>query len=163
MNAPASRDSLYAYQRKSWISLLNRAPRPALMETWRALGAEPVFDWIRKPEFGLVMLRGRIGGSGARFNLGEATVTRCALKLKAGNDNADTAPVMGVSMILGRDIERARACALLDAMLQDSRRFEDILNCMLKPLEQALTAERKLRAGAAAATKVEFFTMVRGE
>jgi alpha-D-ribose 1-methylphosphonate 5-triphosphate synthase subunit PhnG len=161
MNAPASRDSVYAYQRDAWISLLNRAPRDALMDSCRALGAEPAFDWIRKPEFGLVMLRGRVGGSGARFNLGEATVTRCALKLKAVD--AQAAPVLGMSMVLGRDAERARACALLDAQLQDPRCFDELLGSILKPLEQAIAAERARRAGAAASTRVEFFTMVRGD
>jgi alpha-D-ribose 1-methylphosphonate 5-triphosphate synthase subunit PhnG len=163
MNAPASRDSVYAYPRTGWISLLNRAPRAALMRHWQALQLDPAYDWIRKPEFGLVMLRGRVGGVGAKFNLGEATVTRCALKLRSTEPDSRDATIVGLGMALGRDAERVRTAALLDALLQDQVRFDDILNRVLRPLEQAVQDERESRAGAAAATKVEFFTMVRGE
>jgi len=163
MNAPASRDSVYAYPRTGWISLLNRAPRAALMRHWQALQLDPAYDWIRKPEFGLVMLRGRVGGVGAKFNLGEATVTRCALKLRNTEPGKqEDAPVVGLGMALGRDAERVRTAALLDALLQDAARFDDILDRVLRPLEQAVQDGRESRAGAAAATKVEFFTMVRG-
>ena len=170
MNAPAHRDSVYAYPRAGWISLLNRAPRAALMQHWQALDLSPGYDWIRKPEFGLVMLRGRVGGSGARFNLGEATVTRCALRLRAEeNKQANEAgshqatPLVGLGMVLGRDAERVRAAALLDALLQDPAHFDTLLHAVLQPLEAAVQQARAQGAEQAAATKVEFFTMVRGD
>jgi alpha-D-ribose 1-methylphosphonate 5-triphosphate synthase subunit PhnG len=162
MNASATPASS---SRPGWISLINRAPRAALMQCWQALrlqpGFQPGFDWIRKPEFGLVMLRGRIGGTGGQFNLGEATVTRCALKLREPEGRDE--PLVGLGMVLGRDAERARTAALIDALLQDPAHFEAIVDGLLRPLEEAVSQSRAQRAGAAAATKVEFFTMVRGE
>lgn len=155
MNASASSS------RPGWISLINRAPRAALMQRWQALQLEPAYDWIRKPEFGLVMLRGRVGGTGGQFNLGEATVTRCALKLR--KPEAGDEPLVGLGMVLGRDAGRARTAAMLDALLQDPAHFDAIVDGVLRPLEAAVDEERAQRAGAAAATKVEFFTMVRGE
>jgi alpha-D-ribose 1-methylphosphonate 5-triphosphate synthase subunit PhnG len=132
------------------------------MQRWQALGLQPGYDWIRKPEFGLVMLRGRIGGTGGQFNLGEATVTRCALKLRK-DEVASDEPLVGLGMVLGRDAERARTAAMLDALLQSPAYFDTILNGLLRPLEEAVGAARAQRADAAAATRVEFFTMVRGE
>ena len=55
------------------------------MKSNRALRAvaEPVdYVELRAAETGLVMLRGRIGGDGDPFNLGEATVTRAAVQIR---------------------------------------------------------------------------------
>ena len=81
--------------RRGWMSLMAKAPSARLAELWEARGDVPVFDWLRAPEVGGMMVRGRAGGTGAAFNLGEMTVTRCALKLADGR--------VGHAMVQGRD------------------------------------------------------------
>lgn len=100
------------------------------------------------------MVRARTGGTGAQFNLGEMTVTRCALRLQSGQ--------MGVAYVAGRDLRHAEYAAVFDALMQSDAQ-EEVRRKVLQPVEQAL-AERKSEAAAQAqATKVDFMTMVRGE
>src|SRR5262245_42543285 len=100
-------------ERREWMGLLARAPLVSL-EAWARQagegGALPGRVWLRRPETGLVMLRGRIGGSGDRFNAGETTVTRCALRLESGE--------VGVAYVAGRSHRKAEIAALADALLQ---------------------------------------------
>jgi alpha-D-ribose 1-methylphosphonate 5-triphosphate synthase subunit PhnG len=110
---------------------------------------------LRRPETGLVMLRGRIAGQGARFNLGEATVTRASVRLPSGE--------VGASYILGRDAERARLAALVDALWQREDYRAAIETHILEPSRGRQGAERQAKAERTAATKVDFFTLVRGE
>ncbi len=63
--------------------------------------ALPAHEDLREPENGLVMVRGRIGGDGAPFNLGEATVSRAAVRLATGE--------VGFGYALGRDRRKAQA------------------------------------------------------
>lgn len=107
---------------------------------------------LRRPETGLVMLRGRIGGDGRAFNAGEATVTRAAVRLPSGET--------GFAYHLGRDARRARKAAILDALFQ--ARPQSVADA-LAPVAERLAAERAEEARRVAATKVDFFTMVRGE
>lgn len=109
----------------------------------------------RPPEVGLVMLRGRIGGGGAPFNAGEATVTRAAVQLPSGQ--------MGFGYVLGRDREKARLVALCDALLQIEEKRREVEQFILMPLRQRQKEERELVRARTAATKVDFFTLVRGE
>ncbi|MBA4742282.1 MAG: phosphonate C-P lyase system protein PhnG, partial [Azoarcus sp.] len=67
------------------MSALARAPRERLETAWAAFAEAGRFTHLRPPETGLVMTRGRAGGSGQRFNLGEITVTRAAVKLADGS------------------------------------------------------------------------------
>ena len=97
---------------------------------------------------------GRIGGSGAPFSLGEVTVTRAALRLTDGTT--------GHALVQGRDRAHARRAALIDALMQTAL-APQIRTRVLDPLLQAETTRRTTRAAKAAATKVEFFTLVRGE
>src|SRR4051794_33811259 len=110
---------------------------------------------LREPENGLVMLRGRVGGDGAPFNLGEATVSRAAVRLASGE--------VGFGYVLGRDGEKARLVALCDAMIQSPEHAEAVENDVVAPLQAQLRATREQRAAQAAATRVDFYTMVRGE
>jgi alpha-D-ribose 1-methylphosphonate 5-triphosphate synthase subunit PhnG len=114
----------------------------------------PACEELRTPENGLVMLRGRIGGDGAPFNLGEATVTRAALRLKSGE--------VGFAYVLGRDRRKARLIAICDAMVQSKDRAR-VFEAVVAPLEQAMIARRQRTDAETAATKVNFFTLVRGE
>lgn len=100
------------------------------------------------------MLRGRAGATGAPFNLGEMTVTRCAIRLACGT--------VGHGHVQGRDRTHALRAATLDALLQTARGAE-LHHSVLMPLAQAEAEARQTRAGKAAATKVEFFTLVRGD
>ncbi|WP_172291897.1 phosphonate C-P lyase system protein PhnG [Pseudoruegeria sp. HB172150] len=139
-------------ERKAWLSLMARAPEGRLAAL--AHGLRPGFDWLRKPETGSVMLRGRAGATGSPFNLGEMTVTRCSLKLTDGT--------VGHGYIQGRSKADAEAAALVDAMMQTAD-AETARNSVIKTLEAEETTRRDTRARKAAATKVEFFTLVRGE
>jgi len=109
---------------------------------------------LRTPEIGLVMVRGRIGGDGAPFNLGEATVTRAAVSLASGET--------GFGHVLGRDRDKARLAALADALWQ-APGTRDAVEGVLAPVRERLAAEAALAKQQAAATRVDFFTMVRGD
>jgi alpha-D-ribose 1-methylphosphonate 5-triphosphate synthase subunit PhnG len=138
--------------RRDWLSLLSRAPADRLA----ALFPDPLPDHalLRAPEIGSVMVRGRTGGTGAPFNLGEMTVTRCSLRLADGT--------VGHAYVQGRDRSHALRAATLDALMQTVA-APDLRRRCLDPLAQEETARRAARAAKGAATKVDFFTMVRGE
>ena len=120
-----------------------------------SLDGIPAHQDIRLPESGLVMLRGRIGGDGAPFNLGEAAVSRAAVKLATGE--------AGIGYVLGRDQPKAKLIALCDALVQSQGHRDAIERTVLAPIRTRLQAERETEARQTAATKVEFFTLVRGE
>ncbi len=140
--------------RRDWMSLLAKAPPARLAALWALVGEAPGFAWLRRPETGGVMVRGRAGGTGAPFNLGEMTVTRCALRLEDG--------AVGHAYVQGRDKAHAERAALIDAMMQTDA-GPRIERAVLRPLAEDALAARRERAARAAATRVEFFTMVRGE
>lgn len=135
------------------MGLLARAPAGRLATLIEGLGPEPASDWLRPPEVGTVMLRGRIGGTGAPFNLGEITVTRCVLRLADGR--------VGHAHVQGRDKAHARRAALVDALWQGDAAGIDA--AILTPLRAEAEAARRATAARAAATRVDFFTLVRGE
>jgi alpha-D-ribose 1-methylphosphonate 5-triphosphate synthase subunit PhnG len=115
----------------------------------------PVYENLREPENGLVMVRGRIGGDGAPFNLGEATVSRAAVRLSTGE--------VGFGYTLGRDRQKARMIALCDALVQ-SDEFADAVEAeVIAPLRTRMISERNRTAAETAATRVDFYTLVRGE
>jgi len=140
-------------QRKRALDVLAAAPAKALAERWAAFGDQPAHQRIRGPETGLVMVRGRAGGGGAPFNLGEATVSRASVRIVTGE--------VGHGYCLGRDLDKAEVIAVIDALRQrDAARVDAEI---IMPLE-ALGAERDdVRAEETAATRVDFFTMVRGD
>ncbi len=140
--------------RKAWISLLAKAPEGRVAALLDAAMPRPGFTWLRAPEIGSTMVRARAGGTGAPFNLGEMTVTRCALTLGTGE--------VGHAYMQGRRKEDAEVAALVDALMQTD--VSDLLRIkVLTPLRDELTNAKAARAAKAAATKVDFFTMVRGE
>lgn len=141
-----------APERRDWIGLLARARPEKLAALLPA--ALPEHHILRAPEIGSVMVRGRIGGTGAPFNLGEMTVTRCSLRLPCG--------AVGHAYVQGRDRDHALRAAVVDALMQTGA-AADLLRDCLAPLAAEEAARRAERAGKAAASKVEFFTLVRGE
>jgi alpha-D-ribose 1-methylphosphonate 5-triphosphate synthase subunit PhnG len=115
----------------------------------------PHHEDLREAENGLVMVRGRIGGDGSPFNLGEATVSRAAVRLAGGE--------VGFGYTLGRDGEKARLIALCDALVQSHAFAGDVEEKVIAPLRTMVAARRERKAAETAATRVDFYTMVRGE
>jgi alpha-D-ribose 1-methylphosphonate 5-triphosphate synthase subunit PhnG len=147
--------------RPRWMALLARAPIDMLEQ---ALGAHaqcaPI--WLRRPETGLMMVQGRTGGTGQRFNLGEVTVTRCALRLPNANSEpmADNG-VVGVAYVMGRISKQAKLAAIADALLQDPAQTHWVQDQLIEPLRMHIGQLEAQRCADVAATKVEFFTVAR--
>ncbi len=143
-----------ALDRSRWLSLLAKTPAQDVKSAWARLDRPPTGVEIRAPETGMVMVRGRVGGAGSPFNLGEMTVTRCAMRLESGET--------GVGYVAGRDKDHARIAAIVDAMMQ-SRNLRPLAEqSIVEPLAKAALERRDLAARKTAATKVEFFTLVTG-
>lgn len=141
--------------RRAAMATLAVADAASVVRLVRELGPLPEAAMLRGPETGLVTVRGRIGGGGAPFNVGEATVTRASVRLPTGET--------GHAYALGRDHAKIRVAAILDALWQQPARRAEIEDKVLTPLRAAAAeAEARLRAETAA-TRVDFFTMVRGE
>jgi alpha-D-ribose 1-methylphosphonate 5-triphosphate synthase subunit PhnG len=141
-------------QRRAAMAVLAHADAADIAAALDAL-VLPAHENLREPENGLVMVRGRTGGDGAPFNLGEATVSRAAVRLASGE--------LGFGYTLGRDRQKARMIALCDALIQSADHADTIEAKVLAPLRAALAAEHNRRAAETAATRVDFYTMVRGE
>jgi alpha-D-ribose 1-methylphosphonate 5-triphosphate synthase subunit PhnG len=141
--------------RPAWLAVLARASLAELEAQLPQAGPLQSLQQVRPPEIGMVMLRGRVGGTGNPFNLGEASVVRCAVRLGQGP--------LGVSYALGRDKRRAELAALFDALLQDPQHHDALQRELIAPLAQTQALARARRQQDVAASKVEFFTLVRGE
>ena len=137
--------------RRRWMAVLARAGADQIDTLLRACGDLPAHTILRGPEGGLVMVRGRTGGGGAAFNLGEMTVTRCTVRTAAG--------LIGHAYVAGRDERRAELAALVDALMQDPDRTENLNAHVITPLETQQATRRADRAAKAAATRVQFFAM----
>jgi alpha-D-ribose 1-methylphosphonate 5-triphosphate synthase subunit PhnG len=144
-----------ALERKAAMAVLAAAPADLLEAIWQAAALPTRAHPVRGPETGLVTVRGRIGGSGAPFNFGEATVTRATVRLEDGS--------VGHAYALGRDAGKARLAAIADALWQDPARRGLVEDKILAPLRRAQAEADRHRREETAATKVDFFTMVRGE
>ena len=140
--------------RKAWMGLLAKAPEGRVAALLDAEISRPAFTWLRAPEIGSTMVRGRAGATGAPFNLGEMTITRCALTLETDE--------VGHSYIQGRNKADAEVAALVDALMQTAMASR-LRETVLEPLESGMVTVKAARAAKAAATKVDFFTMTRGE
>lgn len=152
--SPSPEQSAERRARRRWMSVLAKADFADLDTLWNNLPAKPAWTVVRAPEIGMVMVRGRAGGSGQRFNLGEVTVTRCAVQLDHG--------AIGSGYVMGRNRRHAELAAAIDAMLQTPSRRDSLERAIIAPLALRLEERRRMRSRKAAATKVEFFTMVRG-
>jgi alpha-D-ribose 1-methylphosphonate 5-triphosphate synthase subunit PhnG len=140
--------------RHRWMSVLALASRDELERGWFDLPMRPAYRRLRGPEVGLVMVRARAGGTGTRFNLGEMTVTRCSVELPDGT--------AGHAYTGGRDRRHAELAAVFDALLQREA-WATLMETLVEPLARAQAARRQAATARAAASRVEFFTMVRGE
>jgi alpha-D-ribose 1-methylphosphonate 5-triphosphate synthase subunit PhnG len=133
------------------MAVLARASAQEIEDGLTRHGPLPAWTLIRGPEVGLTMVRGRVGGAGAAFNLGEMTVTRCTVRLDSGLD--------GHAYVAGRDPRQAELAAVADALLRDPASGGALHDTLIVPLAGAQAAARRDRAEKAAATKVDFFAM----
>ncbi len=138
-------------QRRQWMAVLARASAAELESRLAAMPPLPPHVLLRGPETGLAMVRGRQGGNGAAFNLGEMTITRCSLRNRDGS--------IGHAYVAGRDVRQAELAAALDAALQDDAARPALLAAVVNPLAAAQQARRDAQAARAAATRVQFLTM----
>ncbi|HEY0211073.1 phosphonate C-P lyase system protein PhnG [Acerihabitans sp.] len=142
-------------QRQRWMSVLASSPAAELLDGWRALDLKVPFAVIRAPETGLTQLIGRMGATGRRFVLGDMTVTRAVVRLDSGP--------YGYSYVAGRDKAHAELCALADAVLQRAEHHERLHRQLIEPLSARLREQHQSRAREIAASRVDFFTLVRGD
>lgn len=144
------------FSRKNALDILAAASADILAEQFEALAPTlPTAVPVRGPEIGAVMIRGKVGGGGAAFNLGEASVTRATVKLASGE--------IGHSIILGRDERKALIVAHLDALRQIPDWVGQIDSKIVRPALDAMNAGKLRRAEETEATRVDFFTVARGE
>lgn len=144
-------DSDIIRRRQNWMATLARSERQAIEARLAEAPALPAHTRLRGPEAGLVMLRGRAGGSGAPFNLGEMTVTRCSVRNAQG--------LIGHAYIAGRDGRKAELAAALDAALQNPDLTAVLEERVIAPLAQALAVAEAAVSAEAEATRVDFFTL----
>lgn len=145
--------------RKAWMATLAKASLPELEACVSTLAPLPEYRFLRSPEIGLTMVRGRAGGTGAPFNLGEIPLTRCVVQL--ATDPAE--PTTGFGYVAGRSKRHAELAALCDGLLQDGAWYERVQSQVIEPLQAAYQASRDQQAQQTEATRVNFFTMLRGE
>lgn len=141
-------------RRRNIMAILAKADDGRLEAAWDALADKPEFSAVRGPETGLVMIRGRIGGGGAPFNLGEATVSRATVRLATGE--------IGFGQTLGLSPRTAELAALFDALAQREDRRGTVEE-LVAEIEREIAERDETRKRETAATRVDFFTMVRGE
>ena len=140
------------WSRKEWLSILAKSDLDSLSTLWEKVKINAEYEFFRKPEIGTVMVRGRSGGTGNSFNLGEITVSRCSVGLQTGEQ--------GYGYIQGRSTEGATIAALVDAFMQTSQK-KLIEQKILKPLDAIHKKNKKDLVSKAEATKVDFFTLAR--
>lgn len=141
--------------RRNWMGVLARAPEEDLEGAWARLAEKPGYQFLRAPETGLAMVQARMGGTGRPFNLGEMTITRCTVR--TGNGFA------GYAYVPGRRPRHAELAALFDALLQDSSFRDTLLETLIRQLQEKEEQHRHCQGLKTAATRVDFFTMVRGD
>lgn len=154
MDAIKQNTGMAVNARKRAMGLLARASAAELQAGWQAIEPKPEVHPVRGPETGLVMVRGRVGGGGDPFNLGEATVSRATVRLASGE--------IGHGQLLGNDREKARLAAIFDALYQRPE-YRPAVDQLIDAVESRIHAEDRKHAEQTAATRVDFFTMVRGD
>ena len=129
--------------RQHWMSVLAHSQPAELAARLNALNITADYEVIRAAETGLVQIQARMGGTGERFFAGDAT--------------------LGYSWVQGRDKQHAERCALIDALMQQSRHFQNLSETLIAPLDADRMARIAARQAEVNASRVDFFTMVRGD
>ena len=141
--------------RQRWMGILARADLDQLETAWSEMKPAPNYIFLRQPEIGLTMVQARAGNTGQRFNLGEITVTRCAVQLENGQH--------GFGYVAGRNPRHAELCAVFDALMKDEKTGRTLEQRLIEPLARKQSERRRAIQAKVAPTKVDFFTMVRGD
>lgn len=144
--------------RAEWMALLSRAPLQLLEQALLPYEKSRRTEWLRRPETGLYMVQGRAGGTGTRFNLGEVTVTRCAMR---SVDPQGDQSAVGVAYVLGREHRHAELAALADSLLQEPSHHNSLQETLLIPVQEHIALLRARRQAQVQSTKVDFFTVAR--
>jgi phosphonate C-P lyase system protein PhnG len=137
--------------RPAWLGVLARSDHSSIRSHLSGVPTLPDFAHLRRPETGMAMVRGRIGGSGAAFNLGEITIARCSI--------CDTTGRVGHGYAVGRDLAQVELIARLDAALQNPDLHACLIADVINPLAGLIAARRSSTEAQAQATEVEFFTL----
>lgn len=148
-------DGFSVAERQHWMGVLAKGLDQELEQAWDELHSKPEFTFLREPEVGLTMVRARAGNTGQRFHLGEMAMTRCVVALESG--------ITGHSYVAGRCPRKAELAAIFDALLQDPGRHKDLYASIIQPMVRSEEDRKSKKLAQTAATKVEFFTMIRGE
>jgi len=174
--------------RQSWMATLAKAQLELLeyhvdsvLESALSSGQKrPEYQFLRSPEIGLAMVRGRAGGTGQPFNLGEMTITRCVVQLSGSEptpgpsqegDRAIQNPkskiqnpmISGFGYVAGRSHRHAELAALCDALMQHPDWCDRVQAGVIEPLVAIAQEKRAADAAEVESTRVNFFTMLRGE
>lgn len=142
-------------QRQQWMSTLATADFEQLNQLWKTQSFTPSYQLIRAPEIGLAQVQARMGGTGNRFNVADVTVTRCVVKLTSG--------VLGYSYLSGRNKPHAELAAVIDGLMQSKRYQQELMLSIIEPLHATRMQKHQRRQQQVASSKVDFFTLVRGE
>lgn len=157
-------DSAQAQSRSQWVSALAKAPLSLLEERVTTLGALPEYRFLRSPEIGLAMVRGRAEGAGQPFNLGEMTITRCVIQVSLeARDQAGDKSVSGFGYVAGRSQRHAELAAVCDALLQHPDWQSKVQTQVIEPLQAAAYEKWAAETAEVESTRVNFFTLLRGE
>ena len=103
----------------------------------------------------MIMVRAKADGSKKRFNLGEVIVSRCVLEVNQ--------KYLGVSWVLGSNLKHVELAALFDGLMQDPEYHGKLNLSLLQALKEKQKKKDDIIVKDAADTKVEFFTLKRGE
>ena len=141
------------------MAVLAKAPLELLEKYVAELHGIPNYEFLRSPEIGLAMVRGRTEGTGQPFNLGEITLTRCVVQIRPSAGES----IAGFGYVAGRSRRHAELAALCDALLQHPDWSDRVHNVVIQPLQTAAQDRRDRDLAQVEATKVNFFTLKRGE
>ena len=140
--------------REQWLSYLATADENYLISLWDNLNMKIEYNWLREPEIGSVMVQGKVGATGDNFNVGEVTITRCSLNLDK--------KIQGHGYVQGRNKYKSKIAALCDALMQTEKK-KIIKRNIIDKLIKYKNNKRNEILSKTEATKVDFFTLVRGE
>lgn len=145
--------------RPVWMAVLAKACLEQLETAVLSLKQLPKYTFLRSPEIGLTMVRGRMEGTGDPFNVGEMTLTRCVVQIEGSE--ADL--IAGFGYVAGRSHRHAELAAVCDALLQHPDWYNSVHTQVIQPLQQIARDRLSQQAVETEATRVNFFTMPRGE
>ena len=153
MKAPMDRQTR---ARKEWMGVLARTGTESLEAAYARLDPEPRFEHLRPPEVGMAMVRARAEARGRAVQPRRNDHVPL-LGPPCGRQRGPRLRGLGAM----RGTPNWRRC--FDALLQDPESGPALRRAVIEPLSASLAEGRRRRAAKTAATRVNFFTMVRGQ